>query len=78
LEPGDEIFLYTDGVVEATNVNKELYGEDRLLEFIDHEREVDAKAVCEDVLVNVFEFFKGADQFDDITELSLKYLKKTN
>jgi serine phosphatase RsbU (regulator of sigma subunit) len=78
LEPGDEIFLYTDGVVEATNVNKELYGEDRLLEFIDHEREVDAKAVCEDVLVNVFEFFKGADQFDDITELSLKYLKKTD
>ena len=78
LQPGDEIFLYTDGVVEATNKDKELYGEERLLKFINSRKEDDSKALCENVFKDVQEFFKGVDQFDDITELSLRFLKKSS
>ena len=76
LEPGDELFLYTDGVVEATNTEKQMYGEERLLDCINSHLGEDAKAICEHVLNDVNEFYKGAEQFDDITELSLRFLKK--
>ena len=36
LEPGDRLFLYTDGVTEATNLNKELYGNDRLQNYLNN------------------------------------------
>ena len=73
LEPGDEIFLYTDGVVEATNTEKKLYGDDRLLECINRHRDEDAETMCKSIEEEVEEFYKGAPQFDDITELSFKF-----
>ncbi|MBQ2505103.1 MAG: SpoIIE family protein phosphatase, partial [Erysipelotrichaceae bacterium] len=76
LEPGDEIFLYTDGVVEATNLDKELYGEERLKKCINSCAGMDARGICETISADVEEFYKGAEQFDDITELSLRFLKK--
>ena len=76
LEPGDEIFLYTDGVVEATNLDKELYGEQRLKKCINSCAGMDARGICETISADVEEFYKGAEQFDDITELSLRFLKK--
>ena len=36
IEPGDRLFLYTDGVIEATNTNNDLYGEDRLQLFLNN------------------------------------------
>ena len=75
LEPGDEIFLYTDGVVEATNVDKELYGDDRLKECINKLIGEDAMTICKKVKEDVEKFYEGAPQFDDITELSLQYKK---
>lgn len=71
LMPGDAIFLYTDGVVEATNVNKELYGEGRLLACLNEHRDEDATDICCSVKKDVDDFYAGVDQFDDITELSL-------
>ena len=73
LEPGDEIFLYTDGVVEATNVDKQLYGDDRLKECINTLIGEDAMTICKKVKEDVEKFYEGAPQFDDITELSLQY-----
>ena len=69
--PGDAIFLYTDGVVEATNVNNELYGEGRLLACLNEHRDEDATDICCSVKKDVDDFYAGVDQFDDITELSL-------
>ena len=73
IEPGDEIFLYTDGVVEATSVNSELYGDDRLKECVNQHIGEDATAICLAVKEDVEKFYEGAPQFDDITELSLQF-----
>ncbi len=75
LEPGDEIFLYTDGVVEATNAEEQLYGDERLRDFLNGLPEESAKEVCTDVWDDVDRFYDGAPQFDDITELSLKFIR---
>lgn len=73
LNPGDSLFVYTDGVPEATNSDNELFGTDRMLEALNK----DPDASCEDILKNVTagidEFVAGAEQFDDITMLSFKY-----
>lgn len=75
LEPGDEIFLYTDGVVEASNRDEELYGDDRLRDFVNEHIGEDAKTLCESVKNDVDRFYEGVPQFDDITELSLKFFR---
>ena len=74
LEPGDMIYLYTDGVTEATNANTELFGEDRLLAAInDHEFE-NMEDLCHFVKGKVDEFVGEAPQFDDITMVALKFI----
>ncbi len=75
LEPGDELFLYTDGVVEATNLDNELYGNDRLKECINQHRGEDAMTLCNSIKKDVDTFYGEAPQFDDITELSLQFKK---
>lgn len=75
MNEGDVIFLYTDGVVEATNKDNELYGEDRLIECL---KKIDIKTVgmdylCCEVIGDVGMFVGEAEQFDDITMLALKY-----
>lgn len=75
IEPGDEIFLYTDGVTEAININEELFGEERLLEDINSLDEMSSEKMCVSILDKVSEYAgEGVEQFDDITMLSLKYL----
>ena len=71
LSPGDEIFVYTDGVTEAENGNKELYGEDRLQKALSSSvREV--RKLCEQIRADVDAFAGEAEQFDDITMLCVK------
>lgn len=74
LEPGDIIYLYTDGVVESHNKESEMYGEERLANLIAKIKDDDSmKFLCESVYEDVHLFENGADQFDDITMLALKY-----
>ena len=73
LSPGDRIFLYTDGVPEATNSDNKLYGEDRLLRFMNQNSVVDATSLLTDLKANIDEFVGDAPQFDDITMLMLDY-----
>ena len=70
LLPGDEIFLYTDGVTEATNSNNELYGDERLRECLNKSSFSNAEAICRAVKENVDVFVGEAPQFDDMTMLS--------
>ena len=72
LEKGDEIFLYTDGVTEATSLDKELYGEDRLLNILNKDMELSREDVCKKVKSDIDGFVGEASQFDDITMLTLK------
>ena len=74
LSKGDIIFLYTDGVTEATNKNNELYGEERLLNAL-NSRDFDAMSeICDFVKEDVDAFADGAPQFDDITMVALKFI----
>ena len=71
--PGDRLFLYTDGVPEATNTDNKLYGEDRLLHFMNQNSKIDASSLLSDLKANIDEFVGDAPQFDDITMLMLDY-----
>ena len=73
LYPGDRLFLYTDGVPEATNADNKLYGEDRLISFMNQNSNVKATELLPMLKANIDEFVGEAPQFDDITMLMLDY-----
>lgn len=72
LEPGDSLFLYTDGISEAMNPKGELFGDARLLETCS-KAPVSAKAMIGRMEQHVGAFVDGATQYDDMTMLSLLY-----
>ena len=76
LNPGDRLFLYTDGVPEATNADNKLYGEDRLLAFMNQSASAEATKLLPALKANIDEFVGEAPQFDDITMLMLDYKPK--
>ena len=76
LSRGDRIFLYTDGVTEATDTNEALYGEDRLLSYIDKNKSQEAEALLSGLKEDIDLFAGDAPQFDDITMLVFDYKKK--
>ncbi len=71
LEKGGTLFLYTDGVPEATNGENELFGTDRLLEAMNQCRDADPKTLLTNVKSAVDEFVGEAEQFDDLTMLGI-------
>lgn len=73
LNPGDSIMIYTDGVTEATDANKELFGNDRLLASISKNKSFTSRQLCEMIFEDVNKFSNGVDQADDITILNLRF-----
>lgn len=73
LEKGDILYLYTDGVTEATNADEELYGEERLLSAINSREFESMQELCEFIKEDVDKFVGEAPQFDDITMVAFKY-----
>ena len=73
---GDRIFLYTDGVTEATNTENKLYGEDRLLTFVNNNSTKESTALLPMLKQDIDEFVGEAPQFDDITMLLFDYKHK--
>ena len=73
LEKGSMVFIYTDGVVEATDANEQLFGNDRLLDALNGSAEDTPESALDSVSKAVKEFVKGAPQFDDLTMLCLKF-----
>ncbi len=73
LEPGDKIFLYTDGLAEAMNPAEELFGMDRIEKALN----TNPGAAPQDVLAAahaaVDEFVGEAEQFDDLTMMCIEY-----
>ena len=72
LGAGDKLFLYTDGVPEATNAHNELYGMDRLLDVLKKHTSDDPKTILQSVRADVDAFVGDADQFDDLTMLAFE------
>ena len=71
LEVGDVLFLYTDGVPEATNSKDELYTKERLNGFIEKENVSTLENLLKDVRADVDAFVGEAPQFDDLTMLAV-------
>ena len=73
LKPGDLLYLYTDGVTEATDAENNLFGEARLQAVLQQKMSGDIQTVCTQVKDDVDRFVGEAPQFDDITMLALTY-----
>ncbi len=73
LEPGGKLFVYTDGVPEATNAENELFGTERMLKAMNADTDAAPEKVLKNVRRAVDAFVKDAEQFDDLTMLCLEY-----
>ena len=73
MKPGDRIFVYTDGVPEATNTRNELFGTERMLESLNKRCEEPLEKILEGLRKDIDEFVDGVTQFDDITMLIFEY-----
>ena len=73
LAPGAKLFLYTDGVPEATSAEKELFGTDRMLTALNEATSAAPEDVLRTVRGAVDGFVRDAEQFDDLTMLCLEY-----
>ena len=73
LQPGDAIFVYTDGVPEANNAAGELFGMDRTLAALNKYAHENPEGILRGVRREVDAFVAGAKQFDDLTMLCLVY-----
>ena len=74
LNPGDSIFVYTDGVAEAANGENELFGTGRMLDALNREPDALPEQILKNVMHDINSFVDGAEQFDDITMLCFRYL----
>lgn len=73
LNPGDRLYLYTDGVTEATSAAVELFGEDRLEHSLNETDGLTVQGLLKKVREDMNAFVGEAEQFDDITMLGLEY-----
>jgi sigma-B regulation protein RsbU (phosphoserine phosphatase) len=73
LNPGDSFFVYTDGVVEATDADKKLYGSDRMLQALNRNPDAQPEQMLANISQDIDRFVDGAEQFDDITMLCFRY-----
>ena len=73
LHPGDALYVYTDGVTEATNANNVLFGEDRVVEALNRNPSAPPREILQTVKDAIDDFVGDAVQFDDITMLGMDY-----
>ena len=73
LQPGTKLFVYTDGVPEATNPRNEMFGTQGMLDTLNRMPEADPETLLREVHMAVDRFAQGAEQFDDLTMLCLEY-----
>lgn len=76
MQPGSKLFLYTDGVAEATDANEELFGLDRTVTALNKAKDKSPQQILETVDADVREFVGGAEQFDDLTMMCVEYVGK--
>ena len=70
------IFLYTDGLTEAENSNKELFGEERMKDVISaHQNDsCSPQELIEDMTKAIHQFVRKTEQSDDLTMIAIKYI----
>ncbi len=78
LEPGDKLFVYTDGVPEATDASEAMFGTDRMLEALNEAPDAPPQEILKNVRSATDRFVKDAEQFDDLTMLCIEYHGEDN
>ena len=73
LEPGSKIFLYTDGVPEATDSESRMFGTERMLAALNSDGTASPENTLKNIRAAVDGFVKDAEQFDDLTMLCAEY-----
>ena len=76
LQPGEGLFLYTDGVTEALDPSGALFGEERLADAVNAVQDPSPKSLCNVVRMAVAAFADDAPQADDLTVLSVRYVSR--
>ena len=76
MEEGDKLFLYTDGVPEATDAGNNMFGIDRMIDALNQDPEASPQQILINVRRAVDGFVQDAEQFDDLTMLCMEYKKK--
>ena len=76
LQPGDSLFVYTDGVAEASNAKDELFGMDRMLEALNESPHASPDELVQNLMDAIGDFSGNREQFDDITMLAFQYKGK--
>jgi len=76
LNPGDALYVYTDGVTEATNAQNVLFGEERTTEALNRKPNAPVSEILKTVKESIDSFVGDAVQFDDITMLGMEYYGK--
>jgi len=72
IDPGDILLFYTDGVTERTNVEGELFGTDRLVAFINENREKTSAEIIDKLFTELINFGDGEKFKDDVTAIVVK------
>lgn len=73
LNEGDSLFVYTDGIPEANNIDEELFGSERMLDALNMNPDASSKDIIANVKNEVDKFVGDAEKFDDLTMLCIKY-----
>lgn len=73
LQPGDRLVIYTDGLIEARNLDGESFGEERLLDILDYQRQASLAEMKYALIDAVKDFSLGRTQQDDMTGLVMEY-----
>ncbi|MBI2419484.1 MAG: SpoIIE family protein phosphatase [Ignavibacteriales bacterium] len=74
LTPGSLLFIYSDGATDCINPEQELFGEEKLIQFVQERIVESSEQILKNVIDAIAEFSREADQFDDITLMAIKYL----
>ncbi|MBR0399509.1 MAG: PP2C family protein-serine/threonine phosphatase [Mogibacterium sp.] len=77
LQPGDKIFVYTDGATEATDTENNMFGEERLIKALNEHKSENLEGILNGVKQSIDEFVGEAPQFDDLTMLAFEFLGKS-
>jgi sigma-B regulation protein RsbU (phosphoserine phosphatase) len=73
LEPGDKLFVYTDGVPESTNTANEMFGTDRMIDVLNEDPQAAPEQILQRMSKALDDFVLEAEQFDDITMMCIAY-----
>lgn len=78
LEPGDKLFVFTDGLIEASDANDKIMGDDLLIEFIKETHDMDIQDSSNHIMKRYDEYILGSEPHDDLTFLTITLSEKIN